>query len=269
VSRGRSILARWLPPLLLLAALIGAWEIAAQTGFLTNVLNLSDFLVPAPSEVATSLWDNRQLLADNAWVTLREALAGFAIALVLGALTALALHLSAFLRRAVYPLVLISQTLPVVVVAPIFVVWFGFGIWPKVALVALWCYFPIAVAALGGLASAPEEQRRLMRTLGAGRARTLATLEAPSALPSLLSGAKIAAVIAIAGAVIAEWAGASEGLGYLILRDDANLQAERVFASAFVLCVMAIALFAVVSLLGRRFVWWESADAPPGHRGGS
>jgi putative hydroxymethylpyrimidine transport system permease protein len=257
---------RWLPPMLLLAALIGAWEVAAETGFLADVLNLNSFLVPAPSEVGTSLWDNRGLLADNAWVTLREALEGFAIAIALGGLTAVALHLSSFLRRTVYPLVLVSQTLPVVVVAPIFVVWFGFGIWPKVALVALWCYFPIAVAALGGLSATPAEQRRLMRSLGAGRARTLATLEVPTALPTLMSGIKIAAVIAVAAAVIAEWAGASEGLGFLILRDNAQLEVARVFASAFLLCLMAIALFALLTVIERRFVWWGSAPTPPGRR---
>jgi ABC-type nitrate/sulfonate/bicarbonate transport system permease component len=263
----RAALGRWLPPLALLAALIGAWEMAAQSGFLADVLDLNSFLVPAPSEVATSLWDNRDLLADNAWVTLREALAGFAIAIALGGLTAIALHLSSFLRRAVYPLVLVSQTLPVVVVAPIFVVWFGFGILPKIALVSLWCYFPIAVAALGGLSAVPAEQGRLMRSLGAGRARTLTTLEIPTALPTLMSGVKIAAVIAVAAAVIAEWAGASEGLGYLILRDDAQLVVARVFASALVLCVMAILLFALLSAFGRRFVWWDTAAAPPGRRG--
>jgi ABC-type nitrate/sulfonate/bicarbonate transport system permease component len=264
--RSLRVVGGWLPPLLLLAALIGAWEVAAQTGFLADVLNLNSFLVPAPSEVATSLWDNRHLLADNAWVTLREALAGFAIAIALGCLTAVALHLSSLLRRTVYPLVLVSQTLPVVVVAPIFVVWFGFGLWPKVALVALWCYFPIAVAALGGLSGTPAEQGRLMRSLGAGRGRTLATLEVPNALPTLMSGIKIAAVIAVAAAVIAEWAGASKGLGYLILRDNAQLEVPRVFASAFLLCVMAILLFALLTAIQRRFVWWDSAPSPPGSR---
>jgi ABC-type nitrate/sulfonate/bicarbonate transport system permease component len=250
--------------MLVLAALIGAWEVAAETGFLSDVLNLDELLVPAPSEVANALWDDRRLLAENAWVTLKEVLGGLAAALVLGALTACLLHLSSFVRRALYPLVLVSQTLPIIVVAPIFVVWFGFGIWPKIALVALWCFFPIAVAALGGLQSTPEEQERLMRSLGAGRLRRLATLEAPTALPALMAGAKIAAVIAVVGAVFGEWAGGQEGLGVLMLRDNAQLEVPRLFASVFLLSLMAFVLFALLTLIQRRFVWWGTAAAPPG-----
>lgn len=260
---GGSAIARWLPPLVLLAALVGLWELAASEGWLADLLDLDPLLVPAPSEIATALWEDRGLLADNAWVTLKEALAGFAIALVLGTLTAVCLHLSTFVRRALYPLVLISQTLPIIVVAPIFAVWFGFGIWPKIALVALWCYFPIAVAALGGLRSAPPEQGRLMRSLGAGRVRALRELELPAALPALMAGARIAVVIAVVGAVFGEWAGAQDGLGVLMLRDNASLQVPRLFASVVILSAMAILLFALVALIQRRFVWWASAPAPP------
>ena len=252
----------WLPPLALLCALLGLWEIAAQTGFLADVLGLDPFLVPSPSEIATSLWEDRSLLAENAWVTLQEVLAGFAAALALGALTAVALHLSPVLRRALYPLVVASQAVPVIVVAPILVVWFGFGIGPKVALIALFCFFPIAVNALDGLATTPPEQRRLMRSLGAGRLRTFTTLEVPTALPYLLRGAKIAVAVAVIGAVFGEWAGADDGLGHLMLLDNAQLEVARLFASVLVLSAMAIALFAILALLQRRLAWWGEAVAP-------
>lgn len=260
---GEGALARWLPPLVLLAALIALWQLAATQGWLADLLDLDPLLVPAPSEIATALWEDRELLAENAWVTLKEAVGGFAIAVVLGTLTAVALHLSGFVRRAVYPLVLVSQTLPIVVVAPIFVVWFGFGIWPKIALVALWCYFPIAVATASALRSVPSEQTRLMRSLGASRLRSLRELELPFALPALMAGARIAVVIAVVGAVFGEWAGAQDGLGVLMLRDNASLQVPRLFASVVVLSAMAIALFALLALIQRRFVWWASAAAPP------
>ncbi len=256
-------LARWLPPLVLLAALIGLWELAAQQGWLADGLDLDPLLVPAPSEIASALWEDRELLAENAWVTLKEVLAGFAIAVILGTLTAVALHLSGFVRRAVYPLVLVSQTLPIIVVAPIFVVWFGFGIWPKIALVALWCYFPIAVATVNALRAVPPEQTRLMRSLGASRLRSLRELELPSALPALMAGARIAVVIAVVGAVFGEWAGAQDGLGVLMLRDNASLQVPRLFASVVVLSAMAMLLFALLALIQRRLVWWSSAPAPP------
>ena len=259
---------RWLPPLVLLLALVGIWEAAAQSGALADVLNLDSFLVPAPSEVATAFWDNRSLIIDNAWVTLQEVLLGFAIALVAGLLIAVALHLSPLMRRGFYPLVVASQAIPIIVVAPILVVWFGFGIGPKIAIVALLCFFPIAVNTLDGLGTAGSDERKLMRSLGAGRTQTMALLEAPTALPYLLSGAKVAIAVAVIGAVFGEWSGGNEGLGLLILRDNNQLEVARVFASMFVLAAMAISLFVAVSLLERRFAWWGT-DGGRSPEGGS
>lgn len=244
------------PPLLCLVALIAAWQIAAASGFLADVLGLDSFLVPAPSEIATSLWEDRALLADNAWVTLGEVVLGFAAALVLGAAVATILHLSPLLRRTFYPLTVASQTIPIIVVAPILVVWFGFGIGPKIAIIALICFFPIVVNALDGLATTAVEQRRLMRSLGAGRLRTFATLEVPTALPYLFSGAKVAVAVAVIGAVFGEWAGSDSGLGHLMLQDNAALEVPRLFASMVVLSAMAIALFGLVALAERRLAWW-------------
>lgn len=251
-----SRLGRWLPPILLIALLLGLWELAAQTGWMADALSLRDYLVPAPSDIATSLWENRSLLADNAWVTLREVLLGFALALVVGVLIAVLLHLSPLLRRASYPFIVASQAIPIVVIAPILVVWLGFGIGPKVAIVALICFFPIVVNTLDGLRTADEEQRKLMRSLGADRRRTLALLEAPTALPYLLSGAKIAVAVAVIGAVFGEWSGADAGLGYQIRLDDGNLEVARVFASTVVLAAMAVGLFALLALIESRLAWW-------------
>ncbi len=246
------------PALLVVAALIGAWHLAAASGALADVLGLEPFLVPAPAEIASSLWEDRSLLAENAWVTFAEVLAGFAAALALGVAAAVALHLSPLLRRVSYPLVVASQTIPVIVIAPILVVWFGFGIGPKVAIIALICFFPITVNTLDGLATVPPDQRKLMRSLGAGRLRVLSSLEAPTALPFLLSGAKIAAAVAVIGAVFGEWAGADEGLGHLMLVDNAKLEVARLFAAMVWLSAMAIALFGCLSLIERRVAWWGS-----------
>ena len=245
-----------LPPALLVIALLALWQLAASSGFLADVLGLDSFLVPAPSEIATSLSENESLLAENAWVTLREVLAGFAAAVVAGAALASVLHLSPVLRRAFYPLTVASQTIPIIVVAPILVVWFGFGIGPKIAMVALICFFPIVVNALDGLGTTPPEQRKLMRSLGAGRGRTFISLEVPTALPYLFSGAKVAVAVAVIGAVFGEWAGSDSGLGHLMLQDNASLEVPRLFASMFVLSAMAIVLFALVALAQRRLAWW-------------
>jgi NitT/TauT family transport system permease protein/putative hydroxymethylpyrimidine transport system permease protein len=152
---------------------------------------------------------------------------------------------------------------PIIVVAPIFVVWFGFGIGPKVAIIALICFFPIVVNTLDGLATTDPDQRKLMRSLGAGRLRTFTMLEAPTALPYLLSGAKIAVAVAVIGAVFGEWAGADSGLGHLMLLDNAQLEVPRLFASMVVLSAMAILLFAALALIERHVTWWGDERPAP------
>ena len=248
---------RWLLPALLLIGLIAAWQVAADTGAIANLLNLEDFLVPSPSEIASSLWENRSLLAENAWVTLREVVLGFACGLVAGIAFAIALHLSETLRRAAYPLVIASQTIPIVVIAPILVVWFGFGIGPKLAIVALICFFPITVNTLDGLRSVDPEATKMMRTLDASRSQILWRLEAPTALPYTFSGAKIAVAVAVIGAVFGEWAGSNSGLGHLMLQDNAQLETARLFAAVAVLSVIAVALFGLLALAERRIVTWR------------
>jgi putative hydroxymethylpyrimidine transport system permease protein len=247
---------RYLAPVAVILALLGLWELAARWDWISNALDIEDFLVPAPSDIATSLWEDRSLLLSDGWVTLQEVLLGFTIAAVAGVAFALLIHLSETARRAVYPLLVASQTIPIVVLAPILVVWFGFGITPKLVIVALICFFPITVNMLDGLRSVDPELPRMMRTLDASRAQILRRVEIPSALPYLFSGAKIAAVISVIGAVFGEWSGADEGLGHLILIAQGQVQTARVFAAVVVLSALAIALFGALALLERRYGWW-------------
>jgi ABC-type nitrate/sulfonate/bicarbonate transport system permease component len=248
---------RWILPALVLAALVGAWQIAASTGALANLLNLESFLVPSPAEIASSLWDNRGLLAENAWVTLQEILLGFLCGLVAGLAFAVALSLSETLRRAFYPLLVGSQAIPVPVIAPILVVLLGFGIGPKLAIVALVCFFPIAVNALDGLRSVDPETVKMMRGLDASRVQLLWRVEAPSSLPFVFTGAKVSVAIAVIGAVFGEWAGADSGLGVLIRQDTAQLDVAWAFAAVVLLMAIAAALFALLALVERRVVGWR------------
>ena len=248
---------RWVLPGLVIAGLIALWQVAATTGAIAGALHLEDFLVPAPSDVASSLWENRSLLADNAWVTLQEVLLGFACALLAGLAFATALHLSETLRRATYPLLVASQTIPIIVIAPILVVWFGYGIGPKLGIIALICFFPITVNALDGLRSVDPDASKMMRTLDATRWQTFRRVEAPTALPYAFSGAKIAVAVAVIGAVFGEWAGSASGLGHLMLQDNAQLETARLFASVTVLSAMAIALFGLLGIAERRIVTWR------------
>jgi len=253
----RATLARWLLPAAILAALLGAWELAARWDLIADALSIEPFLVPAPSEIAEALWDDRDLLADNGWVTLQEVVLGFACALAAGIGFAVFLHLSETLRRAFYPLLVASQTVPIIVVAPILVVWFGFGIGPKLAIIALICFFPITVNTLDGLRSVDPDAVKMMRSLDAGRWQILRRVEAPTALPYAFSGAKIAVAVAVIGAVFGEWSGASEGLGVVMNTANANLLVARMFAAVVVLAAMAMALFGALSLLERKVVRWR------------
>ena len=252
-----SLLRRYGPAVLLVAILAGAWQLAIETDL------IHDYLVPSPSQIAEALWDDRSLLADNAWVTLREVLFGFAIAVAAGIAFAVAMHLSGTLRRAVYPLLVASQTIPVIAIAPILVVWFGYGIGPKLAIIALVCFFPVAVNAYDGLRSVDPDLIKLMRTLDASRSQILWRVEAPSALPFAFSGAKIAVAVAVIGAVFGEWSGGESGrggLGQLMLTFNYQFDTPRLFAAIIVLSSIAVILFGLLALAEHRLLSWKQPD---------
>jgi ABC-type nitrate/sulfonate/bicarbonate transport system permease component len=248
---------RWALPILVIVGLVAIWQAAASTGAIADALHLDPYLVPSPVEVAESLWQSRSLLAENTWVTLKEVLLGFGCALVAGLAFAVVLHLFETMRRAFYPLLVASQTIPVIVLAPILVVWFGYGIGPKLLIVALICFFPITVNALDGLRAVDPDAIKMMRTLDASRWQTFRRVEAPTALPYTFSGAKIAVAVAVIGAVFAELATPESGLGYLIFHAGYQYEAARQFASVFVLSVMAISLFGLLAIAERRLVTWR------------
>jgi ABC-type nitrate/sulfonate/bicarbonate transport system permease component len=250
-------LRRWLLPLGLIALLLGLWQLACSTGTIADALSLEDFLVPSPAEIASSLWENRSLLAENAWVTLREILLGILFALVIGVGFAVLMHRWQVLKDAAYPLIVASQTIPIVVISPILLVWFGYGIGPKVVVIALICFFPITVNALDGLRSVDPNAVKMMRSLDASRWQRFWRVEAPAALPNLFTGIKIAVVVAPIGAVFAEWVGSSSGLGHLIQSDTAYYQVARQFASVVVLSAMALVLIGLTTLAERRVVRWR------------
>ncbi len=240
---------------LLALVLLGGWQLYARLS------GVDAFLLPAPTEVASALVDDRALLWDAFVVTAGEIALGLLLALGAALALALSVHLSPTLRRAVYPLLVASQTVPIPIVAPLLVVWFGFSLLPKLVIVALVCFFPIVVPVLDGLAGVAPEQRKLLRTLGASRWQVLRHVEAPSALPGLFTGAKLAVAVAAIAAVLAEQAGSSEGVGHLITQAIPQLQTARAWAAVVVLSLFSIALFAALSLAERRVAPW--AHRPP------
>ena len=239
---------------LLLAAFVGLWQ------WVASLHSVDDLTLASPAEVWQAFGEDGDLLLDNAWVTLVEVLLGLAIAILAGVGSALAMHLSRTLREAAYPLLVASQAVPVVVLAPIFVLAFDYGIGPKLAIVALICFFPVTVNVLDGLRSVEAEHLKLMRSFGASRLRTLRSVELPAALPSLFSGLRVAASVSVIGAVFGEWAGADEGLGRLVLLGNNQLQTPRVYAGVVLLTLIAVALFALVSLLERVACPWNRTE---------
>jgi ABC-type nitrate/sulfonate/bicarbonate transport system permease component len=241
---------------LVIILLLGGWEAYARLG------SIDDFILPAPDQVAASLWNDRGLLWDNLLVTGQEVVLGLALALGAGLLLALALHHFAPLRRAVYPLLVGTQAIPIVTIAPLLAAWFGYGLLPKLVIVALVCFFPIVVTTLDGLAAVDPEQHKLLRTLGASRAQTFRWVEAPAALPAALSGAKIAVAVGGIAAVFAEYAGSENGLGHLLLQSIPQLETARAWAAVVVLAALAIACFSLLALTERRLAPWAHRKDP-------
>jgi ABC-type nitrate/sulfonate/bicarbonate transport system permease component len=245
---------RYVAAAVLFVAFVLVWQGVAT---LHGVDNLT---LASPVETWHSLKVDRALLLSNMWVTLEEVLLGLGIALVAGAGSAILMHLYRPLRDAAYPLLVASQAIPIVVLAPLFVLAFDYGIGPKLAIVALICFFPITVNVLDGLRSVDPELLKLMRSLRASRVATLVKVELPAALPFLFSGLRVAATVSVIGAVFGEWAGADKGLGRLVLLGNNQLETPRVYAGVVILTVMALALFALVTLVERVAVPWNRKE---------
>jgi ABC-type nitrate/sulfonate/bicarbonate transport system permease component len=242
---------RWLTPVALLALVAVIWEIGVR------VRGTPRWLLPPPSVIARTLYDDRALLLHHTWVTFEEVMLGFGLALAAGLLLAVAIDASLVLERTIYPIVIASQTIPIVALAPLLLIWFGYGLLPKVLVTALIAFFPIAVNTVDGLRSTDRELLNLLRSLGAGRWRRFRLAKAPSALPFLFSGARIAVTVSVIGAVFGELVGASAGLGYLMTRSAAQFLTARVFACIVLLSLIGIGLFAIIAIIERLALPWR------------
>jgi NitT/TauT family transport system permease protein/putative hydroxymethylpyrimidine transport system permease protein len=237
--------------LLLLALFFGAWEIYVETG------GVDSLVLPAPHQVARALFDDRGLLWSNFGVTAEEVVLGILVAAAAGLGGAIAIHFIAPLRRAAYPLLVASQTIPIPMLAPLLWLWLGFGLGPKLAVVGLISFFPILVTTLDALARVEPQTIALLRTLDASRFATFRHAELPAALPGVFSGAKIAVAIAVIGAVLGELSGSESGLGHLYQQSIPQLLTARAFAAVAILSLFAIALFGLLTLIERRALPWS------------
>jgi putative hydroxymethylpyrimidine transport system permease protein len=240
-----------LPPVIVLLIVAAIWDLVIHLG------NVQDYIFPSLESVFRSLYHNwSPILASATWVTGKEMVLGFLISVALAVLISLGLHSSATLRNAIYPLLIGSQAIPIVVIGPILAIIFGYGIQPKLIIVAITCFFPIVVSLVDGLGSVDPDLIKVMRTLDGSRLATLFRVEFPSALPSFFSGMRIAAVYAPIGAVFGEYAGSQNGLGYVLVQATPQLNTDLVFAAVFLLTVMSILLFVLLSVLERICCPW-------------
>lgn len=240
-----------LPAVILVLALIGIWEVYVDLKGPTFSL-----ILPSPHQVAKALYTDRGLLWSSFLVTAQEVLLGILVATVVGCALSVAIHFSPTLRRATYPLIVGSQAVPVAVFAPVLAYWLGFGILPKLVVVAVVSFFSIVVTTTAGLAAVDPDLLKLMRTFDASRLTAFRHVEMPSALPSVFTGAKIAVAVSVIGAVFAEYTGSNSGLGYVILVSQPQLLAARTVAAVVVLSLFAMGLFALLALAERVALPW-------------
>jgi len=236
----KKALVEWLPALAVTLALILAWEV------LVDVLDVQHWLLPPPSVIVAEIGDSFGFLMQHARVTAAETLLGFAISILLAGVLSSGIIWSRTVERTIYPLIITSQTIPIITLAPLLVIWVGTDITSKVIVIVLFTFFPIVISLVAGLRSVDQEMVDMFRTLGASPWQIFRKLMIPSALPNFFAGLKVAAVVSVIGAVIGEWFGSSAGLGWMMKIAGGQFQTARVFAAIVVLSILAMGLFAVV-----------------------
>ena len=237
--------AAWLYPLGGFALIIGAWEAAVR------LLQIPTYLLPAPSVIADSIQANAGLLIKHSLITASEIALGFALSVVVGIPLALGIYIWKPFSRVVYPLLISSQAVPKVAIAPLFIVWFGFNLLPKVLIAFLIAFFPIVINTAMGLASIEREKLYLAQSIGLGTLSTFFKIQLPNALPSIFAGLRISITFAVVGAVVGEFVGGQGGLGYLLLTANGNMDTPLLFAGIVALTVLGLVFFALIGLVER------------------
>lgn len=242
----------WRPVLLVVALLVGWWAV-------TEAELVAPYILPSPGDTWQAAQQNAAYLAQNTWVTTWETVIGFIIATVVGIFVAVMMIYSSSLEKTVYPLILFAQVVPKIAIAPLFIVWLGFGPSPKILVAVLMAFFPIVISGLAGLRSVDPEILELTSTMGASKFRTFMKVRFPASLPQLMSGLKVAATLAVTGAVVGEFVGANEGLGYVILQANGSLDTAMLFAALIIMSLLGIVLFAIIEIAETLLIPWHAS----------
>lgn len=257
MSRLGRRLQSWAIPIGTVVVLILVWQVAV------TVLDVRSFILPSPGEVVDGFSDVRNTLPRHTWATLRATLVGYAVSIAIGIPLAVAIVYSPFLEKSIYPLLVGMQAVPKVAIAPIAVIWFGFGLMPKVVIVFLVAFFPIVISTAAGLKATPSEYLEMIRSFEATPLQVFRRVRFPAALPSIFVGLKIAISLAVIGAVIGEFVGATEGLGFLISISRGNVRTDIAFAAIIVLGVLSVVLYYLLVALERWLVPWAEQEVQP------
>lgn len=258
-----AVLRRVLPALLTVAALVAVWQVYVQTS------GISPQILPSPLRVVEQGWAHRDDLALHSWATVRETLIGFAVSLALAWALAIAVDFSTWLRRALVPLFVVSQTLPIIAIAPLVIIWFGFGLLPKIVVIALATFFPMAIGLIEGFAATDADAGALLRSMGASRWQVFRYVRLPSALPRFFTALRIGITYAVVGAVFAEYVGASEGLGIYMSLQKNSFRTDLVLAAVLVTALISLVLFALTYAVEKVVAPWARAERGPLRNGES
>jgi NitT/TauT family transport system permease protein len=249
------VAAVWRPLLFLLVCLFIWW-------FVTSTGMIRAYLVPSPQAVALEFQHDALLLLKSSWITTYETLVGFFLAAIIGIVCAVAIVYSRTVEQTLYPILLFAQVVPKIAIAPLFVVWLGFGPAPKILVAVLIAFFPVVIAGVAGLRSVDSELLELAATMGAPAWRTFLKIRFPAALPQIFAGLKVAVTLAVVGAVVGEFVGANAGLGYLLLIANGQMNSPLLFAGLFVLSAIGILMFAALEVAEMLIVPWQSSRRP-------
>ena len=230
--------------------LLALWELVSRFGA------IPEFILPAPTRIILSLFTGFDAMGRHILVTLFETVAGFSISILLAVVIAIIMDAVSGVKKTIYPLIVISQTIPIIILAPLFIIWFGYGYLPKIVIVILICFFPVTISFLQGLSTADRDYMDLLRSMGASRAQIYRFVKIPSAMPGFFSGLKIAATYSIMGATIGEWVGGKDGLGVFMIRAKHSFQTDKVFAAIIVITVLSILMLKIIELCEKRYMPW-------------
>lgn len=243
-----------LRPILIFAGFFLLWEI------LCVAMNVAPYILPRPSAVVADLWRQAPNLLVHTLVTGQEVVAGFILAIVIGVPLAVLISFSKIAREIIYPILIVSQVIPKVVLAPLFIIWFGIGIMPKLVLVFLLCFFPVVLSAIAGFRSIDDETVEFVRSTGASPWRQFSLVRFPHALPSIFVGVKLASTMAVIGAIVAEFVSSDRGLGYVLMLISGELNTTRAFAIIVILSVMGLLLYWLTELVERLIIPWHASQ---------